>query len=330
MGVRPMRAGMRRALPLALSLLVVAPVSALASDSGGALPPPPDQGGTSYGQAEPAPEVTPSRPANSRRAHRRRRARLRSRRPLLTVFRLTRRELFLYGRTARVDYRIASRARRVHVRLLLRRPAVHEPVSIVDLGDQSTNATHSARLSGRESRVLPQGRYTLKIGARDARGRRLRRAASASAVTGLSFFHHRFPIVGAFSYGGPDSRFGAPRRGHTHQGQDLPAGEGTPLVAPRGGVVEAVQYQAGGAGHYVVLDGEGEDRDYVFMHLRSGSIVVSEGQRVRTGQRLGEVGSTGGSSGPHLHFEIWLDGGWYTGGHPVDPLPFLQVWDRWS
>jgi murein DD-endopeptidase MepM/ murein hydrolase activator NlpD len=321
----PMRLEMRRALPLALGLAMAVPAPATASDSGGAPTPLSGGGGSSYGEVVPQGEAAPAAP---RRTHRRRRTR--SRGPLLTLFRLIRPKLFLYGRSARVDYRIQGRARRVHVRLLVRRPGVHEPVSTIELGDQSTNATHSARLTGRESGVLPQGSYVLRIGARDARGRRLRRAASASAVSDLSFFHHRFPVAGPFTYGGPDARFGAPRRGHTHQGQDMAAAEGTPVVAPRGGVVKAVQYQGAGAGHYVVLDGEGEDRDYVFMHLRSGSIVVREGQRVRTGQRLGEVGSTGESSGPHLHFEIWLGGGWYTGGHPVDPLPFLQVWDRWS
>ncbi len=316
-----MRSDMRRALPVVLGLALAVPATATASDSGGTLTAPSGGGGSSYGQAGSEAKPAP------RRTHR---PRARSRGPLLTVFRLTRPKLFLYGRSARVDYRIEGRARRVHVRLLVRRPGVREPVSTIDLGEQSTRATHSTRLTGRESGVLPQGRYILKIGARDARGRRLRRAASASAVSDLSFFHHRFPIAGPFSYGGPDSRFGAPRRGHTHEGQDLPSPEGTPVVAPRGGVVTAVRYQAAGAGRYVVLDGLGEDRDYVFMHRRSGSTVVSEGQRVRTGQLVGEVGSTGESSGPHLHFEIWLDGGWYTGGHPVDPLPFLQVWDRWS
>jgi murein DD-endopeptidase MepM/ murein hydrolase activator NlpD len=137
---------------------------------------------------------------------------------------------------------------------------------------------------------------------------------------------HAFPIRGAFSFGGKDSRFGSGRPGHIHQGQDMSAALGTPIVAPTAGTIEVVRYQAGGAGYYIVLDGDGEDRDYVFMHLRKGSTLVKVGDAVAKGQPLAEVGSTGSSSGPHLHFEIWIDGGWYTGGQPVDPLPFLQAW----
>jgi murein DD-endopeptidase MepM/ murein hydrolase activator NlpD len=134
---------------------------------------------------------------------------------------------------------------------------------------------------------------------------------------------HRFPIAGAFDWGGPDARFGAKRKGHRHQGQDLAAAAGTPVVAPYRGVVGAVEYQARGAGHYVVI--HSDDYDYVFMHLRTGSTVVEQGDRVRAGQRVGDVGSTGESSGPHLHFEVWV-GAWYAGGHPIDPLPLLEAW----
>jgi murein DD-endopeptidase MepM/ murein hydrolase activator NlpD len=150
--------------------------------------------------------------------------------------------------------------------------------------------------------------------------KRKHRSRSATQPT-----EHRFPIAGPFTWGGPDARFGVKRKGHRHQGQDLPAAAGTPVVAPHAGTVESIGYQARGAGHYLVLDGDGEDYDYVFMHLRTGSIGVSQGQRVAIGQQLGAVGSTGESSGPHLHFEIWV-GGWYTGGHPIDPLPLLQAW----
>ncbi|MBA3261275.1 MAG: M23 family metallopeptidase [Thermoleophilaceae bacterium] len=138
---------------------------------------------------------------------------------------------------------------------------------------------------------------------------------------------HRFPIAGSFDWGGADARFGARRKGHRHQGQDLAAAAGTPVVAPYRGVVTAVQYQARAAGHYVVL--HGDDYDYVFMHLRSGSIAVREGERVSTGARIGEVGSTGASSGPHLHFEIWESRG-YDGGRPLDPLPLLEAWSETS
>jgi murein DD-endopeptidase MepM/ murein hydrolase activator NlpD len=249
---------------------------------------------------------------------------------VLTTFELHRAKLFLYGRPARVVLRVNARARQVRARLVLRRPGERSAVAVIPLGVIRTRTTLSVPLTGREDGILPQGRYELVVSARDSRGRHLRRARSVPRVRELRFYHHRFPLVGPFSYGGPGARFGAPRRGHRHQGQDLPAAEGTPVVTPRGGTIKAVQYQAGGAGHYVVMDGRDEDRDYVFMHLRTGSVRVHPGQSVRTGQRIGDVGSTGGSSAPHLHFEVWVGGGWFSGGHPTDPMPLLRVWDRWS
>ena len=136
---------------------------------------------------------------------------------------------------------------------------------------------------------------------------------------------HHFPVGGSYSLGGADARFGARREGHRHQGQDVIAAEGTPVVAPWAGLVEFVRFQRSGAGWYVVLDGDDEDRDYVFMHLRKDSILVAPGQHVSAGQPLAQVGNTGRSSGPHLHFEIWV-GGWFDGGNPIDPLPLLQQW----
>ena len=136
---------------------------------------------------------------------------------------------------------------------------------------------------------------------------------------------HRFPIAGPFTYSGPDGRFGAPRPGHPHQGQDLIAAEGTPVVAPRRGRVKQVAYQAKGAGHYVIIDGAGERLDYAFFHLQAGSIRVRQGQYVRTGARVANVGNSGRSFGAHLHFEIWR-GPWFGGGKAIDPLPFLRSW----
>jgi murein DD-endopeptidase MepM/ murein hydrolase activator NlpD len=312
-----------RALLPVVALAATVPSAPASADGGGAAPPaggapapPAESGGTRPGQTVP------------RRQGPRRRGR-RARGPVLTSFELQRSRLFLYGHSARAAFRMRGRSP-VRVRLELRRPGRPSPVRTIALGRLATGVTHSVRLTGREEGTLPQGSYELRIAGRDRRGRRLRRGARASSTVAMSFFHHRFPLVGPFGYGEEGSRFGAPRAGHTHQGQDLAADEGTPIVAPRGGVVETARYQEGGAGHYVVLDGEAEDRDYVFMHLRTGSIVVEEGQRIRTGQRIGEVGNTGRSFGPHLHFEVWV-GGWYQrGGEPIDPLPLLRAWDAWS
>jgi murein DD-endopeptidase MepM/ murein hydrolase activator NlpD len=110
-----------------------------------------------------------------------------------------------------------------------------------------------------------------------------------------------FPLRGVFSYGQDDAKFGAKRNGHTHQGQDLLAAEGIPVVAPRSGTIEYVEYQKGGAGWYVILDGDGENFDYAFMHLVEGSIPVHKGEHVDQGQRLGSVGHTGDAQGDHLH-----------------------------
>jgi murein DD-endopeptidase MepM/ murein hydrolase activator NlpD len=136
-----------------------------------------------------------------------------------------------------------------------------------------------------------------------------------------------FPVAGPHSFGGVDARFGAPRNGHTHQGQDVPAAEGTPVVAPFPGTISTTNYQAGAAGYYVVE--HSLVADFFFAHCQQGSFAVSIGATVAAGQPLCRVGHTGDAEGPHLHFEIWL-GGWRVGpaSHPIDPLPSLQAWDH--
>jgi murein DD-endopeptidase MepM/ murein hydrolase activator NlpD len=116
--------------------------------------------------------------------------------------------------------------------------------------------------------------------------------------------------------------FGVDRGDHRHNGQDLAAASGTPLVSPRRGSVYATGY-GGATGYYVVVKDAERDHFYVYFHLLAGSTAVSEGQGVSAGQRVGSVGSTGNSSGPHLHFELWV-GGWWGDGHSVDPAPFLR------
>jgi murein DD-endopeptidase MepM/ murein hydrolase activator NlpD len=204
-------------------------------------------------------------------------------------------------------------------------PASAEAAGGVDAVQAGYTDTGGARYS-----TLPpepaKKKATKKKRKRAAKKRRKPAPVPAPAPTPAPTSDHAFPVQGPFSFGGAGSRFGAGRPGHIHQGQDVSAALGTPLVAPWDSTVEVVKYQASGAGYYVVLDGNGEDRDYVFMHLRQGSTLVSVGDTVLKGQKFAEVGNSGSSSGAHLHFEIWVAGGWYTGGEPVDPLPFLQAW----
>lgn len=134
-----------------------------------------------------------------------------------------------------------------------------------------------------------------------------------------------FPLTGTFTFGADDARFGAGRPGHIHQGQDVIADSGTPIVAPVSGSVLWKANQEGAAGIYLVVHGS-DGRDYVFMHIKSGTVQVEVGDTVIAGQQLAQVGATGAATGPHLHFEIWV-GGWYVkGGVPIDPLPQLQSW----
>jgi murein DD-endopeptidase MepM/ murein hydrolase activator NlpD len=133
-----------------------------------------------------------------------------------------------------------------------------------------------------------------------------------------------FPVAGPHTYG---DVFGAPRNGYSHQGQDVAAAEGVPVVAPLAATVLYVDNQPSAAGWYIVLH-TADGRDMFFAHCQAGSVAVAPGAAVAAGAPLCGVGSTGDATGPHLHFEIWV-GGWRVNAasHPIDPLPDLKAWD---
>ena len=135
-----------------------------------------------------------------------------------------------------------------------------------------------------------------------------------------------FPVRGPHTYGTSVNRFGASRGGRSHQGHDVMARAGLPVVSVTAGRVAAVGAN-GGAGNYAVVWGD-DRRDYAYYHLRSRA-VVSRGQRVAAGTLLGHVGCTGSCTGDHLHFEMWTPH-WWDGGTPFDPLPHLRQWDAYS
>ena len=202
--------------------------------------------------------------------------------------------------------------------------------------DVVPNIVDSIRWDGNTDvgRPARNGRYTFRIvpqGA-DAPARKpLRRARASSAQKfslGFAMYGYAFPVLGAHDYGGSGAVFGAGRSGHTHQGHDVMAKCGVPLVAARGGRVQYSGFQSA-AGNYIVIDGRGTGYDTAYMHLLAPS-PLKAGMTARTGQPIGLVGSTGSSSACHLHFEMWAAPGWYEGGSPVNPLSHLKAWDRYS
>lgn len=111
-----------------------------------------------------------------------------------------------------------------------------------------------------------------------------------------SFGMRRHPLLGGF---------------RAHGGVDLAAPTGTPIVAPSDGVVGTADWR-GGYGLAVTLEhGGGVQTRYGHM----SRLNVAPGQRVRKGEVIGFVGSTGRSTGPHLHYELRVN------GQAVNPLP---------
>jgi murein DD-endopeptidase MepM/ murein hydrolase activator NlpD len=103
-----------------------------------------------------------------------------------------------------------------------------------------------------------------------------------------------------------------------HQGVDMIPGAGTPIMAAAPGTVREAEY-GGALGNYVVIDHTIAGRRVSTMYAHMATLpLVSVGQTVQLGTVIGTVGNTGASTGPHLHFEVLLDG-----VTAVNPLPWL-------
>lgn len=124
------------------------------------------------------------------------------------------------------------------------------------------------------------------------------------------------PVTGARLSSGYGSRI-HPITGKkkTHTGVDLAAPQGTDIHAAEGGVVIVAEWWSG-YGNTVIID-HGDNVWTLYGHIRNGGIKVEKGQKVKKGEKIAEVGSTGNSTGPHCHFEVRID------GNPVDPMPYL-------
>jgi murein DD-endopeptidase MepM/ murein hydrolase activator NlpD len=99
-----------------------------------------------------------------------------------------------------------------------------------------------------------------------------------------------------------------------HAGVDFSAERGTPIYATGDGVIKSVRYDFGGYGKYVVIDhGFGYETLYGHMDLQN----VKVGQRVKRGETIGFVGSTGKSTAPHVHYEVHIN------GKAIDPVHYF-------
>ncbi len=115
--------------------------------------------------------------------------------------------------------------------------------------------------------------------------------------------------------------FGEPRSGgRVHEGQDLPAPCGTPLVAARGGRVQARGYSDALYGYWVLIDGRATRADHFYAHLEAADARSATATGCSTGAPVGAVGKTGNARSEfcQLHFELWPRG--YRNDAPRDPL----------
>jgi murein DD-endopeptidase MepM/ murein hydrolase activator NlpD len=233
--------------------------------------------------------------------------------------RVTPEHAYFAGRPVQVTFTVRSAAP-VAVQVDVIREATRKPVVTLVPAVAAAGAAQSAPWDGLTGagEVAPNGRYRFRVTAQDGSG-----ARNAGTIT---LHSHTYPIRGPHADRGPIGRFGVGRNGgRTHEGYDVDAACGTPLVAARGGTVTRAGYDPVLYGNVVIIRGDKTQRDYWYAHLlRTSRLEV--GEHVSTGQRIGSVGATGNARtiGCHLHFEI------HSAGRPIDPAPELHAWDGWS
>jgi murein DD-endopeptidase MepM/ murein hydrolase activator NlpD len=162
----------------------------------------------------------------------------------------------------------------------------------------------AAGVSARDGRLVPGGDSIAEAAThRAAPGHLTRPDGRAETLAALRF---RWPVYGPISSG-----FGAPRASRTgfHVGVDIGASRGTFVRAPAGGTVAFVGWRRG-YGRTIVID-HGHQISTLYGHLAKPDVV--RGQTVEEGAGIGLIGATGHASGPHLHYEVLVN------GRPVNP-----------
>lgn len=188
--------------------------------------------------------------------------------------------------------------------------ARHYGVDVDELMDKNEISDPRTLAVGRELALPPQRQAAGGTPTRTASAVQLARPADpppAAAASARGLPPLRWPVKGVVN-----SRFG-PRSGSRHDGIDIGAPEGTPIHAAASGeaIFSGVQR---GYGNLIILRHEG---GWVTIYAHNRKNLVREGERVREGQVIGEVGRTGRATGPHVHFEV------RNGTKPIDPQSVL-------
>jgi murein DD-endopeptidase MepM/ murein hydrolase activator NlpD len=128
-------------------------------------------------------------------------------------------------------------------------------------------------------------------------------------------------LLPGVDYGSIEAAFGN-ARGRPHEGQDMFAPAGTPVVAPAEGTVIDGGYD-GGRGNWLSIYDPERKLTYSYFHLVDAAEVAT-GDKVKAGERVGQVGCTGSCYGDHLHFEVRDGEDPYATA--IDPMPYLTKW----
>ncbi|WP_447003063.1 M23 family metallopeptidase [Saccharothrix isguenensis] len=173
---------------------------------------------------------------------------------------------------------------------------------------QEAQAAEQARIAAEEARVAAEQaaqREAARVAAEQAAQQEAARVAAEQAARRPSVVK---PAQGSFTSG-----YGA-RWGTTHYGVDIANAIGTPILSVMDGVV-VESGPASGFGLWVRVQ-HNDGTITIYGHVNE--TLVSQGQRVQAGQQIATMGNRGQSTGPHLHFEVWING-----SQKIDPVGWL-------
>jgi murein DD-endopeptidase MepM/ murein hydrolase activator NlpD len=210
-------------------------------------------------------------------------------------------------RTASVRQGVAAEARAVQARVQ-QQQLLRSQLVTAQNGLAGARSSKSAALQATKQQIADETSEANALAAASADIAAKLRAVGSSTSDGTPSAHGLiYPVDAPIT-----SPFGS-RWGTHHDGIDLGAAYGTPIRAAAAGTVLYCGWEEG-YGNFTVIDHGG---GLATAYGHQSSIAVSCGQHVEQGQVIGYVGSTGHSTGPHLHFEVRVN------GSPVDPLGYL-------